>query len=143
MARRWAIALGVGLHTAQVVTGLESAKALLGIAGVREGVGRALAGVALAPRPKSTQTVMNGEAGSFRPFAPAPKSAGRTDGRAAKSLCDARQLCQSGLQQIEVDRLGEEFAGAEFTGATAALVVTVRCHHHHGQLRAPLLDDAQ
>jgi len=48
--------------------------------------------------------------------------------------------CQSGLQEIEVDRLGKEFAGAEFSGATAALVVTVRCHHHHRQIGPALLD---
>ena len=59
---------------------------------------------------------------------------------AAKSLCGTRQLRQSGLQQIKVDRLGEEFAGAEFTGATASLVITVRRHHHHRQIAPALLD---
>jgi hypothetical protein len=44
VARRSAIALDVALHTGQVVTGLESAKAFLGIAGRPRS-----AGVASAP----------------------------------------------------------------------------------------------
>jgi hypothetical protein len=53
------------------------------------------------------------------------------------------QLLQLGFQQIEIDRLGDEFHGAVFGGAATALVVAIGGHHHHGQFGAPLLEDAQ
>ena len=44
--------------------------------------------------------------------------------------------CSCCLQQIEIDRLGDELGGAEFAGPAPALVVAIGRHHDHRQIRA-------
>ena len=47
---------------------------------------------------------------------------------------------QANLQEIEIDRLGDEFSRAAFGGAATPLVVAIGGQHHHRQFRPPLLD---
>ena len=44
------------------------------------------------------------------------------------------QLAQPLLQEIEVDRLGDEFGGSVFGGATAPFLVAIGGQHHHRQV---------
>ena len=53
------------------------------------------------------------------------------------------QLPQLLLQQIEIDRLGEELGGAAFARHPAALIVAIGGHHHDRQIGAALLDLGQ
>ena len=66
-------------------------------------------------------------------------------GRSTASSSGRRrvQLAQALLEEIEVDRLGEEIGGADFGGAAAPFVVAVGGHHHHRQLGPPRPDLAQ
>jgi hypothetical protein len=50
------------------------------------------------------------------------------------------QLLQPRFQQIEIDRLGDEFHSAKFRSAATALVVAVGSHHHHGKFGSPLFE---
>src|SRR5215471_911844 len=62
----------------------------------------------------------------------------------AISLCLwHRQLSQLRLQEIEIDRLGDEFRGAVCARPPAALVVAVGGHHHDGYVGAQCLDFTQ
>jgi hypothetical protein len=53
------------------------------------------------------------------------------------------QLPKLQLQQVKVDRLGENLSGAQSCGAAPAIVVAVGGYHQHRQLRVATFDLAQ
>jgi hypothetical protein len=56
-----------------------------------------------------------------------------------KSSC----LPQTALQQVEVDRLGDELGGALFARDTSTHVVDISSHYHDWYVRPPALDVAE
>ena len=59
------------------------------------------------------------------------------------ALMASGSCCKLLLQQVEIDRLGDELGGAELARLAAALVVAIGRHHDHRQVGVPLLDLAQ
>src|SRR5215212_9247502 len=53
------------------------------------------------------------------------------------------QSQQLRLQQLEIDRLGEELDSAVLLGETPSLVVAISGYHHHRQVGPALLDLAK
>ena len=44
------------------------------------------------------------------------------------------------LQEIEIDRLGDELEGTKLLRSSSSLIIAVRSDHHDGQIGATLLD---
>ena len=58
------------------------------------------------------------------------------------SVSGVRQLPKLQLQQVKVDRLGENLSGAQPCGAAPAIVVAVGGYHQHRQRRVAPSDPA-